>query len=45
MLWQLAYAEIIFEKTLWPDYNVNIFSNNILEFLNRKRRFGGLKNE
>jgi undecaprenyl diphosphate synthase len=40
LLWQSAYAEIIFEPTLWPDYNKNIFKNNILEYCSRQRRFG-----
>jgi undecaprenyl diphosphate synthase len=40
MLWQLAYAEIIFEHTFWPDYNSKIFTKNLLEFSGRKRRFG-----
>lgn len=43
LLWQIAYAEIIFEETLWPDYNVNVLKNNIKEYYNRDRRYGGLK--
>jgi undecaprenyl diphosphate synthase len=40
MLWQIAYAEIVFEPTFWPSYNSEIFTKNLLEFSNRKRRFG-----
>jgi undecaprenyl diphosphate synthase len=40
MLWQLAYAEIIFEPIFWPAYNSKIFSKNLLEFSKRQRRFG-----
>jgi undecaprenyl diphosphate synthase len=40
LLWQLEYAEIIFEPTLWPDYNKDILRKNILEFSLRQRRFG-----
>ena len=38
--YQLLYSEIIFEQTLWPDYNVDIYSKNIEEFYLRKRRYG-----
>lgn len=41
-LYDLAYAEIIFEKTLWPDYSKEVFLDNINEYNNRKRRFGNL---
>jgi undecaprenyl diphosphate synthase len=40
MLWQSSYAEIIFEPTLWPAYNSQIFTKNLLEFSKRQRRFG-----
>lgn len=40
MLYELAYSEIIFENTLWPDYNIKIFSNNLKEYNNRNRKFG-----
>lgn len=43
LLCQLAYSEIIFEKALWPDYNINTLKNNIKEFIKRDRRFGGVK--
>jgi len=44
LLWQIAYAEIIFEKVYWPDYDKSIFADNLLEYSNRNRRFGGLDN-
>ncbi len=40
LLYQLAYSEIIFEKTLWPDYSINILKKNIIEYKKRNRRFG-----
>jgi undecaprenyl diphosphate synthase len=40
LLWQSAYAEIIFEPTFWPSYNVIKFTKNLIEFSNRRRRFG-----
>lgn len=42
LLWQIAYAELIFSKTLWPDYGVSEFHNAIAEFQQRRRRRGGL---
>ena len=45
LLWQTAYAEFIFSDTLWPDYSVEEFKKDILEFENRNRRFGGIENK
>ncbi len=38
--YQLLYSEIIFEDTLWPDYSQEVFEKNIVEFYQRKRRYG-----
>jgi undecaprenyl diphosphate synthase len=40
MLWQSAYSEIIFSKTLWPDFRRNELYEAIREFQKRERRFG-----
>ena len=40
LLWQLAYAEIFFEKKLWPDFNENDYSKIIKKFKKIKRNFG-----
>ena len=40
MLWELSYSEIIFNPTLWPDYNKNVLLNDINEYNKRVRRFG-----
>lgn len=40
LLWQSAYAELWFTKTLWPDFNQQIFASAIADFINRERRFG-----
>ncbi|MDE6477024.1 MAG: undecaprenyl diphosphate synthase family protein [Mycoplasmoidaceae bacterium] len=40
LLCQLAYSELVFEKTLWPDYTINILKKNIIEYKKRNRRFG-----
>lgn len=39
-LYELAYSEIIFEKTYWPDYFTNVLKENIEEFKRRERRYG-----
>ena len=40
LLWQLAYAEIFFEKKLWPDFNAKDYNRIIYKFKNIKRNFG-----
>jgi undecaprenyl diphosphate synthase len=40
LLWQCAYAEMIFTDTLWPDFNGKRLSECIDQFGNRDRRFG-----
>jgi len=40
LLWQLAYAEIIFSKTLWPDFDATDINYALQEFAQRERRFG-----
>lgn len=43
LLWQAAYAEFVFTKTLWPDFHYKELLLAIAEFQSRKRRFGGLE--
>lgn len=45
MLYQLAYAEMVFTKTYWPSFTKDEFNNILKEFYTRDRRFGGIKNE
>lgn len=40
LLYQLAYAELIFNDTYWPDYNLDLLKKDINTYLNRERRFG-----
>ena len=40
LLWQLAYAEIFFEKKLWPAFTENDYKKIIKEYKNIKRNFG-----
>jgi undecaprenyl diphosphate synthase len=42
LLWQLAYAEIFFEKKLWPDFNEKDFNKIIKKFKKIKRNFGNV---
>ena len=39
-LWQLAYTEIFFTPTLWPDFTPEEFIQALLSYQNRERRFG-----
>ncbi len=41
LLWQSAYSELYFEKVHFPDFTPDRFKRAILEYSNRKRRFGG----
>ena len=43
LLWQLAYAEFIFTKTCWPDFNKKELNECINEFKTRDRRYGGIE--
>jgi undecaprenyl diphosphate synthase len=40
LLWQLAYTELYFTDTYWPDFTIEEFHKALLDFSKRKRRFG-----
>ncbi|MDN4632652.1 isoprenyl transferase [Sphingomonas sp. PvP056] len=42
LLWQAAYAELLFVDTLWPEFDADTFADAIATFGQRQRRFGGL---
>ena len=42
LLWQIAYAEMFFTPTLWPDFTPKELEEIINEFKKRERRFGGI---
>jgi undecaprenyl diphosphate synthase len=42
LLWESAYAELLFLRTLWPDFGAAGLHNAVAEFQRRDRRFGGL---
>jgi undecaprenyl diphosphate synthase len=41
LLWQAAYAELVFRDELWPDFSREAFEASLAEFDERERRFGG----
>jgi undecaprenyl diphosphate synthase len=41
LIWQAAYAELIFRETLWPDFGPDDLDAALDEFSRRERRFGG----
>jgi len=43
MLFQMAYSELYFPKTYWPDFNEKHLIKAILSYQKRERRFGGIK--
>lgn len=43
LLWQIAYSELFFTKTLWPDFKEDDLNEAIKEYNLRERRFGGIK--
>ncbi len=40
LLWQIAYSELYFTSTLWPDFDKEEFYKAIIDFQGRERRFG-----
>lgn len=42
LLWQIAYAEIFFTPTLWPDFGEEEFINILKDYQQRERRFGAI---
>ncbi len=40
LLWQAAYAELVFTDVLWPDFSREELENSIQEFARRERRYG-----
>jgi undecaprenyl diphosphate synthase len=40
LLWECAYAELVFSACLWPDFGVPHLEEAVAEFRKRERRFG-----
>lgn len=45
LLWQSSYSEIYISEKYWPDFTEEDFSQALLDFVNRERRFGGRNTE
>lgn len=45
LLYEISYAEIIFVKEYFPDFNTNLFAETIEKYYQRNRRFGGVNNK
>ncbi|MFN8571076.1 MAG: polyprenyl diphosphate synthase [Gemmatimonadaceae bacterium] len=43
LLWECAYAELVFLRCMWPDFTAADFENAIAEFGGRERRYGALR--
>ncbi len=41
LMWQAAYAELLFTPVLWPDFDERCFAEALSEYASRQRRFGG----
>ena len=45
LLWQMAYTELFFTETLWPDFRKENFYQAIVDFQKRERRFGKISEQ
>lgn len=45
LLWQLAYAELYFTETYWPDFDAKEFDRALADFASRQRRFGRISEQ
>ncbi|WP_372770228.1 isoprenyl transferase [Lutibacter sp.] len=45
LLWQIAYAELYFTNTLWPDFRKENLFNAIVDYQQRERRFGKISQQ
>ena len=41
LLWQLAYSELVFVETLWPDFGERDLREAVVAYAGRRRRYGG----
>ncbi len=42
LLWESAYAELVFSRRMWPDFDASDLNAAVREFHSRQRRFGGV---
>lgn len=45
LLYEISYAELIFVKEYFPDFNTDLFAETIEKYYQRNRRFGGVNNK
>ncbi len=45
LLWEAAYAELVFSPLMWPDFGPRELDEALADFAGRQRRFGGLGNQ
>ncbi len=43
LLWEAAYAELLFVERMWPDFGPEDLAAAVREFETRERRYGGLR--
>ncbi len=43
LLWECAYAELVFSRRLWPEFTTRDLDAALIEFARRDRRFGGVE--
>ena len=42
LLWESAYAELVFTRTMWPDFGATDLAAAVRDFHSRERRFGAV---
>jgi undecaprenyl diphosphate synthase len=45
LLWQIAYSELYFTQTMWPDFKKEDFFEAVVAYQNRERRFGKISEQ
>lgn len=45
LLWEIAYTELYFTKTLWPDFDKEEFYKAIVDYQNREKRYGKISEQ
>ena len=43
LLWEAAYAELVYQQVLWPDYGPEALADVVEQYRNRDRRYGGIE--
>ncbi len=43
LLWEAAYAELVYQQVLWPDYGPEALADVVEQYRHRDRRFGGIE--